>query len=292
MTIHAKATIMRDLASLRARVAVWHAAGETMALVPTMGALHDGHMELAREGKRRADRVVLTIFVNPTQFAPNEDFSTYPRSLEADCERFDAVGGDLVYAPETSRMYPVGFATTVSVAGPATVGLEDRFRPTHFAGVATIVAKLLIQAQPDVALFGEKDFQQLCVIRQLAGDLDLPVAIVGVPVVRDRDGLALSSRNLYLDATERAVAPLLHATLVRCAAAVAATGAIEANLEAARTILSKAGFAIDYLEARHKETLLPLEDATKSGRILVAARLGRTRLIDNVAITPMDGRQP
>ncbi|WP_158811536.1 pantoate--beta-alanine ligase [Beijerinckia sp. L45] len=289
MTIHAKATIVSDLAGLRARVAAWHAQGESVALVPTMGALHDGHMELAREGKRRADRVVLTIFVNPTQFAPNEDFTTYPRSLEADCARFDAVGGDLVYAPETSQIYPSGFATTISVAGPAIVGLEDRFRPTHFAGVATIVAKLLIQAQPDVALFGEKDFQQLCVIWQMAGDLDLPVTIVGVPVVRDRDGLALSSRNVYLDAGERAVAPLLYATLTRCAAAIIETGAIEPNLEAARAALTSAGFVIDYLEARHTETLLPLEDAMKSGRILVAARLGRTRLIDNVAIIGMDG---
>ena len=289
MTSHAKATIVRDLSALRARVAAWHAQGETVALVPTMGALHDGHMELAREGKRRADRVVLTIFVNPTQFAPNEDFSSYPRSLEADCARFDAVGGDLVYAPDARRMYPAGFATTISVAGPAAVGLEDRFRPTHFAGVATIVAKLLIQAQPDVALFGEKDFQQLCVIRQMARDLDLPVTITGVPVVRDRDGLALSSRNLYLDADERARAPLLHETLRRCAEAVRKTGSIEPSLGAARTALSAAGFAMDYFEARHTETLLPLEDGSKSGRILVAARLGRTRLIDNVAIAQSDG---
>ena len=289
MTIHAKATIVRDLAALRARVAAWRAQGETVALVPTMGALHDGHMELARAGKRHADRVVLTIFVNPTQFAPNEDFSTYPRSLDADCARFDAVGGDLVYAPEIRQMYPAGFATTVSVAGPAAVGLEDRFRPTHFSGVATIVAKLLIQAQPDVALFGDKDFQQLCVIRQMAGDLDLPVTIAGVPVVRDRDGLALSSRNVYLNAGERAVAPLLHATLRQCADAIRQSGSIEPHLDAARAALSAAGFAIDYFEARHTETLLPLEDAAKSGRLLVAARLGRTRLIDNVAIKPMDG---
>lgn len=289
MTIHAKATIVHDLAALRARVAAWHAAGETVGLVPTMGALHDGHMELAREGKRRADRVILTIFVNPTQFAPNEDFSTYPRSLDADCARFDAVGGDLVYAPEIGQMYPAGFATTVSLAGPASVGLEDQFRPTHFSGVATIVAKLLIQAQPDVALFGDKDFQQLCVIRRMASDLDLPIAIVGVPVVRDHDGLALSSRNVYLDAGERAVAPLLYATLRQCAAAIAASGAVEANLVAARAALTTAGFGIDYFEARHTETLLPLKNATEPGRILVAARLGRTRLIDNVAMTSMDG---
>ena len=276
--------LVADVAGLRRQVAAWRASGERIALVPTMGALHEGHIALAREGRRRAERVVLTIFVNPLQFAPSEDFKVYPRSLEADCARFAASGGDLVYAPEVATMYGEGFATTLTVAGPAVADLEDRFRPTHFAGVATIVAKLLIQAQPDVALFGEKDFQQLCVIERMARDLDLPVAIAGVPVVRDDDGLALSSRNVYLAPHERRVAPRLFATLRRSAAAIAGGNSIEPCLAAARADLARAGFVIDYVEARHAGTLMPLVDGARSGRILAAARLGRTRLIDNVAI--------
>ena len=282
MTRYREAAVIHDLAALRAQVARWRLEGERVALVPTMGALHEGHMELVREGLRRADRVVLTIFVNPAQFAPSEDFAHYPRSLEADCARFDALGGDLVYAPAVETIYPAGFATTVSVAGPALAGLEDRFRPTHFAGVATIVAKLLVQAQPDVALFGEKDFQQLCVIARMARDLDLPVGIVGVPTVRDRDGLALSSRNVYLSAAERTVAPRLHATLRACAAAIADGGSAASSIAAAASELADAGFRIDYLEARDAATLGPLRSG--SGRLLAAAHLGRTRLLDNVAI--------
>ncbi len=279
-----QALLVHELEGLRRQVATWRARGERIALAPTMGALHDGHIALALEGQRRAERVVLTIFVNPTQFAPSEDFTTYPRSLDADRARFDAVGGDLVYAPDVATMYPDGFATAVSLSGPATAGLEDRFRPTHFAGVATIVAKLLIQAQPDVALFGEKDYQQLCVIKRMARDLDLPVEIVGVPIVRDGDGLALSSRNVYLDQDERAVAPRLHEILRGCAEVIRAGKPAEPSLDLARAMLVRFGFDVDYVEARAAESLLPLAEGARVGRILAAARLGRTRLIDNVAI--------
>ncbi len=282
MTRYREAAVIHDLAGLRAQVARWRLQGERVAVVPTMGALHDGHMELVREGLRRADRVVLTIFVNPAQFAPSEDFSLYPRSLEADCARFDALGGDLIYAPDVETIYPAGFATTVTVAGPAVAGLEDRFRPTHFAGVATVVAKLLVQVQPDVALFGEKDWQQLCVITRMARDLDLPVAILGVPTVRDRDGLALSSRNVYLSPAERVAAPRLHATLRACAAAIADGAPAAASTASAAAELADAGLRVDYLEARDAATLGPLQAGT--GRLLAAAHLGRTRLLDNVPI--------
>ena len=281
--------VVGGIAALRRRIAAWRAEGERIALVPTMGALHAGHLALAVEGRRQARRIVLTIFVNPLQFAPTEDFKIYPRSLETDCARFSSIGGDLVYAPDLAAMYGAGFATTVGVAGPAVAGLEDHFRPTHFAGVATVVAKLLIQALPDVALFGEKDYQQLRVIARMARDLDLPVAIAGVPTIREEDGLALSSRNIYLTPRERAVAPQLHATLHRCAAAIGQGAPITGSLAAARSSLTAAGFVIDYVEARHAETLLPLPDGatldeSRCGRILAAAHLGRTRLIDNVSI--------
>lgn len=284
MTLPTRPALAPDLAALRSAVAAWHGQGERVALVPTMGALHAGHMALVTEGLRRATRAVVSIFVNPTQFAPAEDFTTYPRTLERDLGRVAEAGGDLVYAPHVSGMYPARFATTISLAGPATAGLEDRFRPTHFTGVATVVAKLLIQSQADVALFGEKDYQQLCVIKQLARDLDLPVEIVGVPVVRDADGLALSSRNVYLDAKERAVAPALHQALLRAARAIRRGTAIEASLAAAGQEITAAGFEIDYVEARDSTSLAPLAAGAAAGRILVAAKLGRTRLIDNVAI--------
>ena len=273
---------------LRAHVAAWRAAGQRIALVPTMGALHAGHMALVAAARNVADRVVVTIFVNPTQFAPNEDFEAYPRDLEADRARIDAAGADLVYAPELPTMYPAGFATSVSVEGPATAGLEDRFRPSHFTGVATIVVKLLMQAQPDIALFGEKDFQQLKLIERMVADLDIPITIRGVPVVRETDGLALSSRNAYLDPLERQRAPVLHNALALCAEAIGQGADIEASLAEARRRIGQAGFIIDYVEARTAEALAPLTEV-RPGRILAAARLGRTRLIDNVEI---DLRRP
>jgi pantoate--beta-alanine ligase len=277
--------IVRDVASLRARLVSFRRAGETIALVPTMGALHDGHISLVHESKKHARRVAMSVFVNPAQFAPSEDFSSYPRSFEADAALFAAAEGDLIFAPSVEDMYGEGFATTISLAGPAAVGLEDRFRPTHFAGVATIVAKLLNQFRPDVAVFGEKDYQQLKVVTRMARDLDFETKILGVPTIRDADGLALSSRNVFLSAKERALAPSLYAALRRCAHDINAGIAIGAALDRAQASVAAAGFISDYLEARHAETLAPVA-ARGDGpiRLLAAARLGKTRLIDNIAV--------
>ncbi len=277
--------VARTVSALRARVAEWRAAGARVALVPTMGALHVGHLSLVEEAQRRADRVVMSIFVNPTQFAPNEDFAAYPRRFAEDAAKFGQAKGDLIFAPTVAEMYPQGFATTISVAGPATVGLEDRFRPTHFSGVATVVAKLLTQCASDVALFGEKDFQQLKVITRMVHDLDLPVEIIGVPTLRELDGLALSSRNLYLSKEERALAPRLYEALSECAKALHAGMPIEAALSNARKTLEAAGFVLDYIEARDAETLARIANVKEGpARLLVAARLGTTRLIDNVSV--------
>jgi pantoate--beta-alanine ligase len=273
-----------DVAVLRRALAGWRRAGERIALVPTMGALHEGHLALARLARAEAERVVVSIFVNPTQFAPNEDFSAYPRTLAEDLTKLAGLA-DLVFTPAVDEMYPPGSATTVSVAGPATVGLEDRFRPTHFGGVATVVAKLLVQALPDLAIFGEKDFQQLKVIMRMARDLHLPVHILGGATVREGDGLALSSRNRYLSAEERSVAPSLHRALQDCATAVRAGAAPSEAAAKATEALTDSGFAVDYVEARHAETLEPVASpAAGPVRLLAAARLGRTRLIDNIAV--------
>jgi pantoate--beta-alanine ligase len=277
--------IARDVATLRAIVGRWRAAGARIALVPSMGALHAGHLALVAEAKQRAERVILSIFVNPTQFAPGEDFAAYPRPFARDVEQFAAAGGDLVFAPETQELYPAGFATNILVGGPAKVGLEDKFRPDHFAGVATVVAKLFNQCRPDLAIFGEKDYQQLKVIAQMVRDLDLGVEIVAAPTLRAKDGLALASRNQYLSAEERARAPLLYAVLLRCRDALQKGVAIGTALAAARETLAVAGFDIDYVEARHAETLAPLANIGEGPiRLLAAARLGETRLIDNIAV--------
>ncbi len=277
--------IAHDATSLRARLAEWRRAGETIGLVPTMGALHAGHMSLVGEAKKHARKIVMSIFVNPTQFAPSEDFSAYPRTLDADVEKFAAAGGDLVFAPVQAQIYPPGFATTFSMRGPAAAGLEDRFRPTHFAGVATIVAKLFNLCRPDAAIFGEKDYQQLKVVERMACDLDFETAIVGVPTMREQDGLALSSRNVYLSAKERAAAPALYTALRQCAIEIDKGFAIEMALETAWKTVDAAGFAIDYIEARHAETLEPLASREAGPvRLLAAATLGKTRLIDNVGI--------
>jgi pantoate--beta-alanine ligase len=274
----------RTVKALRRSIAGWRGAGETIALIPTMGALHEGHLALGRLGRRRADRVVVSIFVNPTQFAPNEDFSAYPRPLRDDVRKLAGLA-DLIFVPSVDEMYPGGSATTVSLAGPAAVGLEDRFRPTHFQGVATVVAKLLIQAMPDVAIFGEKDFQQLKVVTRMTRDLHLPVRIVGGATVREPDGLALSSRNRYLSPDQRIRAPELYRALRDCAEAIrAGRGPVEAVLEA-RAALASAGFEVDYVEARHAETLTPIASALDGPiRLVAAARLGTTRLIDNVSV--------
>lgn len=275
--------VLNTVADLRRQLARWRARRETVALVPTMGALHAGHISLGSIAKSRADHVVYTIFVNPTQFAPNEDFSAYPRTFADDCAKIAELGAEAVFAPTPAVMYPEGFATTISLTGPATAGLEDRFRPTHFAGVATVVAKLLIQAMPDLAVFGEKDFQQLAVIRQLTRDLDLPITIAGGPTLRETDGLAMSSRNVYLSSEERATAPLLQRVLSEAAAAIEAGEDAEHVLNYGRERIAQGGFELDYLEWRDAMSL-GLASRKKASRLLVAARIGKTRLIDNVGV--------
>lgn len=277
--------IVQDVASLRAKLAEWRRAGETIGLVPTMGALHAGHLSLVEEAKKHARRVVLSIFVNPTQFALGEDFDAYPRTLEADMAKFASAGGDLVFAPSQGEIYPPGFATQLSIGGPAAAGLEDRFRPAHFAGVATIVAKLLNQCRPDAAIFGEKDYQQLKVVERMARDLDFETRIIGAATIREPDGLALSSRNVYLSAAERATAPCLYAALRLCAQEINAGDTIETVLGAARKSLAAAGFVTDYFEARHAGALAPVASRGEGPvRLLAAAKLGKTRLIDNIAV--------
>jgi pantoate--beta-alanine ligase len=279
--------IYKTVDEMREALRPWRAAQEKTALVPTMGALHAGHISLTHLARQKAQRCIVSIFVNPTQFAPQEDFSKYPRTFEADLAKLAAAGVDGVYAPTPDVMYPQGFATTISLAGPAIAGLEDRFRPTHFAGVATVVAKLFTQAMPDVAVFGEKDFQQLAVIRTMTRDLDLAVDVVGAPTVRESDGLAMSSRNVYLDAKERAIAPLLHKSLQDCAAPIKAGGDVATSLAEAGKTLTEAGFVLDYLELRDAASLAtPDMTQRRPLRMLVAAKLGKTRLIDNIAVSP------
>ena len=258
-----------------------------MALVPTMGALHAGHLSLVRMAQRHADRVIVSIFVNPTQFAPNEDLATYPRTFAADIAALAKLKVDLVWSPSVETMYPAGFATRIvpEGEGAATAGLEDAVRPQFFSGVATVVAKLLIQSEPDFALFGEKDYQQLKVVTRLAADLGLKTRIVAAPIVRERDGLALSSRNRYLLLSERLAAPALYRVLKESAGAIAAGDPVAAVLEKGRKAIAEAGFRLDYLEARHADTLAPLAGSGREPiRLLVAARLGKTRLIDNMAV--------
>lgn len=275
----------RTIEDLRRRIAAWRADGLTVGLVPTMGGLHAGHLSLVSLAGARADRVVATLFVNPTQFAPSEDFDNYPRNEDADAALFESAGASLMFAPTPDVMYPEGHMTKVRVAGLGDV-LEGEFRPHFFEGVATVVAKLLLQSLPDVAVFGEKDYQQLCVIRAMARDLDIPVEIVGGETVREADGLAMSSRNAYLSQTERAIAPKLNEVL-RFVADVAqdATGDIDAATASAGEELLKAGFAsVDYIAVRDAETLQPLTDPARPARVLGAAWLGKTRLIDNLAV--------
>lgn len=277
--------VARTLPALRRTIAAFRSAGETIALVPTMGALHAGHLALVRRAASHADRVVVSIFVNPAQFAPHEDLASYPRRLQQDIAALARQQVDLVWAPSVDVMYPEGFATRIVPQGAATVGLEDAFRPHFFEGVATVVAKLLVQCTPDVAIFGEKDYQQLQVVTQLTRDLNLPVKIVGAPIVREKDGLALSSRNVYLSAEERAVAPTLHRVLKDCAGKIRAGRPLQGVLAAGRDALARAGFALDYLEARDAKTLQRgVSRPAGALRLLVAAKIGKTRLIDNVAV--------
>ena len=285
MTDRPLATV-RNVADLRARVDGWRRAGETVAFAPTMGALHEGHLSLVRLGRERADRVVASVFVNPTQFGPNEDFDRYPRDEAADAALLASAGCDLLYAPSVAEMYPDGFATRVTVSG-VSEPMDGGARPGHFEGVATVVAKLLNQARPDLAIFGEKDFQQLQVIRRLARDLDLPVEILGAPIARDADGLALSSRNAYLSAAERPIAGMMNKVLADAATRLRAGDSIEKVEATGRAALERHGFEkIDYFEVRRASDLArpsdpPLEEEL---RIFAAAHLGRTRLIDNMAV--------
>ncbi len=285
--------IVRTRAELRGHVAGWHAAGRTVAIVPTMGALHAGHLSLIGLAKTRADHAIASLFVNPTQFAPSEDFDAYPRDEDNDAQLLAAAGCDLLYAPRAEEIYPTGFATRVTVEG-VSASMEGAARPTHFAGVATVVAKLLIQSAANVAIFGEKDYQQLQVIRRLARDLDLPTQVVGAPIVRADDGLALSSRNAYLTQSERAVAPALYLTLSG-AARTLAKGASVASVEIeGREALLAAGFsAVDYFEVRDPDDLTRLGPAAIEGpaRVLATVRLGRTRLLDNVGLNLPDTKR-
>ena len=273
-----------DLNSLRATIAAWRAEGQAIALVPTMGALHAGHIALVEAAKRPGTKVVASIFVNPKQFGAGEDLGTYPRREAADARMLTEAGCDLLWLPGAETMYPAGFATTISVAG-VTEGFDGAARPGHFDGVATVVAKLFNQVRPDFALFGEKDYQQLAVIRRLVRDLDIPVEIVGVPTQRDADGLALSSRNAYLSAEERVVARTLPRALGEAATAIREGADVAEALAAARGRLEQAGFdPVDYVELRDAETLEPITRLSRPGRILAAAGIGKTRLIDNFEV--------
>ncbi len=277
--------IVRTVPVLRRALDSFRARKATIALVPTMGALHDGHVSLVRQAKRRAKRVVVSIFVNPTQFAPHEDFGSYPRTWKEDLKKLTAERVDVIWHPDVKTMYPDGFATRIAPEGPAIVGLEDRFRPHFFGGVATIVGKLFTQVRPDFAIFGEKDFQQLRVVTQMADDLDLGVKVIGCKTVRERDGLAMSSRNVHLSADERRPAAELFRAMKESAKRLKAGDEIDAAMAAGRQIVEAAGFALDYFELRDARTLEPvpsIEDGPL--RILVAAKIGTTRLIDNIAV--------
>ncbi|WP_033920276.1 pantoate--beta-alanine ligase [Sphingomonas sp. 37zxx] len=277
---------IRELSMLRETIASWRGAGERIALVPTMGALHDGHMALVEAARRQAARVMVSIFVNPMQFGAGEDLARYPRREAADTRMLTAAGVDALWLPDVETMYPAGFATTISVAG-VSEGLDGAARPGHFDGVATVVAKLFHQVAPDVALFGEKDYQQLAVIRRLTSDLNLDIEIVGIGTQRDDDGLALSSRNIYLLPEERQAAVALPRALGVAAATIERGGDAAAALAQARTTLTNAGFVVDYVELVDAETL-GVPSPARPMRLLAAAKLGTTRLIDNIAVAPVD----
>jgi pantoate--beta-alanine ligase len=277
--------IVRTVPALRSALEGLRARKATIALVPTMGALHEGHVSLIRLAKRRAAKVVVSIFVNPTQFAPSEDFSSYPRTWKADVARLAAENVDLIWNPGVKTMYPDGFATKILTEGPAVAGLEDRFRPHFFGGVSTVVGKLFTQVRPDFAVFGEKDFQQLRVVTRMACDLDLGVKVIGSRTVRERDGLAMSSRNVFLSPEQRRIAPELYRAMKESARRLRAGDAVETAMAVGAQLIVSAGFALDYFEVRHAETLAPVTSGEDgSMRILVAAKIGNTRLIDNVAV--------
>jgi len=278
---------VRDVAALRARIRAWRGHGETIAMVPTMGALHAGHLSLVGIGRRKAHRVMSTIFVNPKQFGANEDLSRYPRQEAVDAAMLRGAGCDLLFAPPAELVYPPGFATTVSVSG-LDRPMEGESRPGHFDGVATVVTKLLLMAFPDVAIFGEKDWQQLAIIRRLVTDLEIPVEVVGAPTVREPDGLAMSSRNAYLSHGERAIAAALPRTLRAAAITIANGSAVAETLATARVALKSAGFKVDYLTMADAASLQTVDryEPGQQTRLFIAARLGTTRLIDNWPVEP------
>lgn len=279
-----KPKIVRTVAALRRETAAWRISNHRYAVVPTMGALHDGHLTLVREALECAERVIVTIFVNPKQFGAHEDLSRYPRDEQGDVAKLAEAGAHLIFAPLPCEVYPENFATAISMAGPATAGLEDKFRPNFFDGVATIVAKLFIQTGADFAMFGEKDFQQLAVVTRMAKDLNIPIEVVGVPTVREEDGLAMSSRNRYLSRQERHQATAIYRAISQAAAKIRAGALPQSATRAAARSLTTLGFKVDYVTARNAETLAVPQEFDEPMRILAAAWLGKTRLIDNIEV--------
>jgi pantoate--beta-alanine ligase len=278
--------IIRTVSELRAAVSAYRKQGKLIAFVPTMGALHAGHLALIEFARKHADVVVSSIFVNPKQFGPNEDYQTYPRQEEVDCEKLASKNVEIAYLPDAKSMFPQGFSTKISVEG-IKEGLCGASRPGFFDGVALVVSKLLIQVMPDVAVFGEKDYQQLLVVTQMAKDLDLPIEIKGAPIVREQDGLAMSSRNVYLNAEERQIAPAIFQTLLSVAEKLQhSPEAVESALTWGKEQLTSKGFRVDYMELRDAVTLKPLDRLHSPARLLVAAFLGKCRLIDNIAVNP------
>ena len=280
-----KPKIIRSIAALRRETGGWRADGLKYAIVPTMGALHEGHLALVQEGLKRADAVVVSIFINPKQFGANEDLGRYPRDEEGDIAKLADAGVPLIFVPTADEMYGPQFSTTVSLKGPAKVNLEDKFRPNFFDGVATVVAKLFIQSGADFAMFGEKDYQQLQVVRAMARDLDIPIEVVGVPTLRDEDGMALSSRNRYLTKSERTQATAIYKSLVQGAEKIRKGTDAQKAMRAASRSLTTLGFKVDYVTARNAQTLaVPVPRSGEPLRLLAAAWLGTTRLIDNIGI--------
>jgi pantoate--beta-alanine ligase len=276
--------IVRNVTSLRRETARWREEGLSYAIVPTMGALHEGHLDLVREGFKRADRVVVSIFVNPKQFGAKEDLSRYPRDEEGDVEKLSSEGVPLIYAPTSDNIYPLDFSTTIHIEGPAKVGLEDKYRPHFFDGVATVVSKLFIQSGADFAMFGEKDYQQLMVVTRVAKDMDIPIEVVGITTRREDDGLAMSSRNRYLSKIERTQATAIHKNLQQAAEKIRSGINQQTATRAASRSLTTLGFKVDYVTARNAETLAVPQSADEPLRLIAAAWLGKTRLIDNIAV--------